>query len=213
MCFSAKASLSTLIIGLIGSLAVYQLPKPEDKVLGLFFAFVSLMQGIDYTLWMHPTCDVFNRDVSRVGMWLNHHQPIVLSSLILAYFPKTPWKSVILLLTTLYFSAVLAYGLQFNRLPKEQQCTHTETDPHISYSWSMLPGSNALYIFFLSLFMAFPLLGFQNKSIASAVVIAGSLSWITTDLVYKKKYFSSLWCFYAAFLPLLYLGARTSNYI
>lgn len=211
MCFSAQASLSTLVIGLVGSLAVYQLPKPEDKVLGLFFAFISLMQGIDYILWTHPHCDAFNRDVSRVGMWLNHHQPIVLSSLILAFFPKTPWKSVILLLTTLYFSSVLAYGLQFHRLPIEQQCTHTETEPHIRYSWSTLPGAIPLYVFLLCLFVVLPLLGFQDKTIASAVVITGSLSWITTDLVYEKRYFSSLWCFYAAFLPLLYLGARQSS--
>lgn len=209
MCFSASASLATLVIGLLGSFAVFQLPKPEDKVIGLFFAFVSLMQGIEYLLWKHPICDTYNRDVSRVGMWLNHHQPIILGTLILNYFPANSNKSLILFLMAIYFSALLPYGFQFHKLPIQQQCTHT--DDHMTYSWSMMRGSYALYTLYLSLIVALPLLGFKDKTIAAASVAAGAAAWISTDKFYDRKYFSSLWCFYIVFLPFLYLAARTTS--
>ena len=208
MCFSTEASLAALLLGLASSASVYSLPKPEDKVLGLFFAFVSLMQGIEYLLWSHPICDSWNRNISRLGMWLNHHQPIVLGTLILKYFPRTQYKSTFLFLMTLYFSLLVPYGLEFHRLPNEQQCTHTTCEDHIPYSWANLRGSNILYSVYLFLFIAFPLLGFQNKAIAISSVVAGSIAWLTTGFFYKQKYFSSLWCFYAVFLPSLYSIAR-----
>lgn len=212
MCFSEEASLSSLLVGLFSSFAVFTLPKPEDKVLGLFFAFVSLMQGIDYLLWRHPVCDSYNLTISRAGMWLNHHQPIVLAALILFYFPMTHYKSVITTLIGIYIAMIIPYGLLFYTLPKEKQCTHTGcNNRHIAYSWFPLPGSYVVYIYFLILFFTLPLLGFTDKTIAKAAVLGGGLTWLTTGLFYEQKHFSSVWCFYSAFLPLLYFGARTSS--
>ena len=64
MCFSEKASLIALVAGLSSSLMCYSVGKPDYKIVGLFFAFVTLMQLVDYLLWRHQVCDAYNKMVS-----------------------------------------------------------------------------------------------------------------------------------------------------
>ena len=78
MCFSKEVSLVTFILGLFTSYLCYSVNTPEYKIIGLFFAFVILMQGIDYLLWEHQQCDDLNKNISTTGMLLNNLQPIIL---------------------------------------------------------------------------------------------------------------------------------------
>ena len=83
MCFSANISLLAFILGIIGSILVFTLGGPSNKIISLFFAFVSSMQLIEYFLWKHQVCDNYNKLLSKIGMWLNHMQPVVLGLLVI----------------------------------------------------------------------------------------------------------------------------------
>ena len=123
MCFSAEISIITFIVGIIGSLLCISLGKPVDKILGYFFIFVSLMQGIEYLLWNHQKCDNYNRFLSILGMVLNHLQPIVLGLLIL-YFNKNVSTKIMYLIMFLYLCAIIPYSIQFLN-NKNLECTIT----------------------------------------------------------------------------------------
>ena len=113
MCYSANASLMALATGLFFSGWMATWKNPSYQVIGLFIAFVSLMQGVEYLLWNHPICDEYHKGISIVGMFLNHSQPIVLAVLLLFFNPSTPNRSLILGLTLLYTIFVIPYSAQF----------------------------------------------------------------------------------------------------
>ncbi len=115
MCFSPLASLSTFLIGIIGAILTITLGTSTDKLVGLFFGFVSSMQGIEFLLWENQTCNQMNKIVSVLGMVLNHLQPIVLSILILLLNKDLPLitKQIIILSTVIYAIVITAYSLQF----------------------------------------------------------------------------------------------------
>ena len=68
MCFSKEVSLATFIIGVLGGFLCYSVNSPDYKIIGLFFGFVSLMQGIEYLLWCHQTCDTYNKILTNAGI-------------------------------------------------------------------------------------------------------------------------------------------------
>ena len=95
MCFSKDVSLATFLTGFIGGLLCFSTGVVDLKIIGLFFMFVSLMQGIEYLLWIHQTCDDYNKNISYLAMVLNHLQPVVLCILLILYNRKICFSSEI----------------------------------------------------------------------------------------------------------------------
>ena len=89
MCYSAEASLATLVFGLAGSAGIYRLGSTYDHIIALYIGYVSLMQGIEWVLWKNQACDAFHKNVSVLGMLLNASQPLVLGAIILTLSPRT----------------------------------------------------------------------------------------------------------------------------
>ena len=84
MCFSAEVSLGSFIIGIVFSIILFFQTKFQDyRIVSIFLGFVSLMQLIEYFLWKHQKCDNINKNLSYLGMILNHSQPIVLGALVI----------------------------------------------------------------------------------------------------------------------------------
>jgi hypothetical protein len=193
MCFSEKASLIALVAGLSSSLACYSVGKPEYKIVGLFFAFVTLMQLVDYLLWKHQVCDAYNKMVSFVGMILNHLQPVVLFTL-LWYFNKP--TDIRVLVVYLFF--IIPYS--FRKLG----CTLKGSDSHMWWSWNT--DNNELYkqivygVFILSL----ALMAYKGLGRIEGLYIV--LTFAITNMVYNQEYsVGSLWCFFVVISPLVYM--------
>jgi hypothetical protein len=110
MCFSAKVSLFTFLLGFVSSILCVTLGKIMDMVIGLLLGYVSLMQFIEYLLWNHQKCDNYNKTISIIGMILNHAQPIVLGIILLYVsnpFPKN--KYIILIIMFIYTLCAIPY--------------------------------------------------------------------------------------------------------
>ena len=198
MCFSKEVSLVTFILGLFTSYLCYSVNTPEYKIIGLFFAFVILMQGIDYLLWEHQQCDDLNKNISTTGMLLNHLQPIILFILKNVYL-KTSKVEVFVLIVYLMF--IIPYSLQFI---KDKKCTEKSKNNHLLWKWNGLDYAEIVYIIFL---ITLVILSSFNKSFSLIIFLSFFLSYF---IYHNETVVGNMWCFFAVFAPLFfYILAKT----
>ena len=201
MCFSFEASVAALIIGLSSSIALFRLGSIDNKILGAFFGFVSLMQGIDALLWKHQVCDDFHKSVTSLGMLLNLGQPLALAIIVYLFNPKLKNTSAILFISAMY----LIYTLFFiNHFSKESHCTSPrENDPHLVWNWAIMKTKYRDWsIYGLALCSIF-ILGMA--SLSSGILFGGLtlLQIFISMVVYPRQSIGSLWCFFIALTPML----------
>jgi len=194
MCFSEKASLTTLLVGLVASAFAYSLGRPEDKIYGLFFAFVSLMQLIEYLLWKHQVCDAYNKMLSFMGKFLNLIQPIVLFLLVM-YFKDIPNKKTLYIIIGLYSAFLIScYNWNIN----DQQCIIKGTDGHLRYPWSNF--NIVLHGVFVATLTAVAY--YSGFRLAPFVI---PLTYLLSYLFYRPiNMVGEMWCILAVFIPIFY---------
>ena len=207
MCFSAKSSIISFSVGIIGSLLCVSLGTAADKIIGYFFAFVSSMQIIEYLLWTHQKCDNYNKFISMLGMILNHLQPLVLSCLVLNFNPRTPYKKWIALIMAVYLCVIIPYSYQFLQ-HKNNQCTLKGTDNHLFWHWNNMSYCCFVYIIFLIALSAFWLLGMPTLKLGVIFAIISIVSYLSSVYFYPHKNLGAMWCYYAVFIPIIYYIIR-----
>jgi hypothetical protein len=205
MCFSAKVSLLTFIIGMLTSILNYNNndDNNRNKIISLFFGFISSMQLIEYFLWTHQYCDNTNRMLSKLGLILNHLQPIVLGLLFLSYYKdiiNTNNKNNIIITMLLYSLIIIPYSLQYT---KKYQCTIKNESTHLDWKWNKLNYYVIIYLIFLltmSLICFFAAPNYYEKIIyILCIILSFSLS-----VIFYSKAVGALWCYFTVFMPLIY---------
>jgi len=203
MCFSARISLLAFTFGIIGSILVYTLDGPSNKIISLFFAFISFLQLIEYFLWKHQICDNYNKLLSKIGMWLNHLQPVVLGLLVI-FFNTVPTIYYVSLIIFLYLCVIIPYSLQYKDIGNLQCTIRDIKTQHLSWKWNGLKYANLIYsLFFLSALILIFYIGLPNKTLKIYAVITTIITYISSALIYRNNV-GSLWCFYSAFIPIIY---------
>ena len=222
MCYTKTYSLGALAAGWLSSLLVLWVSfrgrgsasnREQLRVVGVFFAYVSLMQLYDYIFWTQPAGGALNRRVTQLAILTNHTQPLVLL-LCGWYFLRTPLP-VSSSLTMLYTLAAIPYTLRALEV-----CTATTLSAESgtpNWEWNHLRGAGTLSTVTYGLFLASLLSvfweGFRGpmRVLFSATTVGSfAFSWM------KYRVHSSVgrfWCFFAAFAPLLglfvsYAGRR-----
>jgi hypothetical protein len=207
MCFSPEVSLGTFLIGIIGSILCFSLGTPTDKLVGLFFGFVSSMQGIEFALWKNQNCNTMNKIITTLGMILNHLQPIVLSILILLLNDDLPimTKQIIILLTIIYAIVITAYSLQF--IKDEDGCTLKNEYNHLEWDWNNMKHKVLVYMLFLFMLIFLFYVGTPDKKSGILLSCLSLISYLTSFFIYKdQKVVGALWCIFASFIPILWYG-------
>lgn len=196
MCYSAEVSLFSFAVGIGFSTLLLFRERPYHRLLGAFLGFVSLMQLIEFLLWIYPVCDIFNKTVSVIGMILNHSQPIVLALLTALFFGKRiGW---LLAIALAYLAVIVPYSLQFTT---DLQCTTRHCgNPHLVWNWNALPYNPLVYTVFLAAFVAIALLGMPSQE-GRLFGVAAVVTYGLSSLVYERKVVGALWCFWTAFIP------------
>lgn len=171
------------------------------------------MQLIEYLLWNHQTCDDYNKNISVIGLLLNHLQPIILTILIYYYnndlFKKN--SKYILLFLIFYILMIYIYTIQYQ---SKDKCTLPNEFNHLEWKWNLLPYNTIIYIYFLFFIMILSFLGFNSNKQRIFLVSFIFLSFLISKYIYdKKRVVGALWCFYAVFLPFLWYTLRINNYI
>ena len=201
MCYSERISLLTFLTGSVFSMAIALRKNRNYTILGGFLLFVSLMQGIEYLLWRHPVCDQYNKNISILGMILNHAQPVVLSGLLIGLGGRN--VPILLGITAIYLLTIIPYSFQF--LTEESlQCTTTQSnDPHLVWNWNTLKGSKFVYGIFLASFALLFSFGMPDANRGLLYAVVSVLTYMTSSLFYDRKVMGALWCFYTSFIPAL----------
>ena len=201
MCYSAQDSLLAYGINTVGCAALFFLARDAQfKVLALFLLFVGQMQLFDYYFWTHQKCDKDNNIATKFAIAFNHYQPSVLFFLQHLYGFKQSLEALIAL------GAYSLYSFIYNwEAFQKIDCTLPKNG-QLEWRWTDLDGN----ILFYGLFILYLVLASFNFVDLPVKIAAAAVSIITYVAASKKEvlniHFGRAWCYYAAFMPLLFLG-------
>lgn len=199
MCYSAEASIITFLVGMSFSLLLISSRIARYRLYGIFFAFVSLMQGIEFVLWQHQECDTFHKSFSVLGMILNHLQPVVLGILTACIFRKN--VAFIGLILAVYLAVAIPYSLKY-LTDENLHCTQpVDGDPHLLWNWNNVDGHELMYIVFIATFMMIAAVGFDSNASAITFIVGTIVTYATSAVLYPRANVGALWCFWVATLP------------
>jgi hypothetical protein len=203
MCFSAQASLATLIIGLLGSAIVYTLKRPFDHIIALYLAYVSLMQGVEYALWSHQTCDETHKWISRLGMVLNGTQPLVLGLIVMCMSQRAS-KNMVIILSIMVAYSVCAV-LYFKEYTSGLQCTTPRADdPHLVWNWNILSSYHIWWTIYLATVVLISVFGMPTLKNGTDFALIGAIGMGLSILIYPRQDMGDMWCFFTALTPPIY---------
>lgn len=202
MCFSADVSLGTFISGIFFSVLCFSLGTAEAKIIGVFFGFVIFMQLIEYLLWKHQECDQYNKNLTIAGMILNHLQPIVLFLAVILFNKNIPSNNlkIMILAVIIYVIAIIPYSLQFNKF-----CTQKskESNNHLLWKCNNMERAEIVYLIFLASMMVITFFGMPSHKVLYLIITL--LTFVISAVIYgKQQVAGALWCYIAAFAPLVY---------
>jgi len=214
MCFSAEVSLLTFTIGVVFSILIFQFNEPSYKIFASYLFYISLMQLIEFLLWIHQECDDYNRRTSIAGMFLSHLQPIVLAILMVSFYKQTNnMKLCILVISILYLIIIIPYSMKFLK-DESIQCTLKKDNPHLIWNWTNNHNANIAYMFYFISVTTLLLFGIPDRKLAYIFTILHSLTLLTSYLFYSRPYLGSIWCFYGSLAPpLVFLYKILSDYM
>lgn len=202
MCFSANVSISTYIIGMIGSIILlFQGYIPE----GIFFIWVVQMQLLEFFLWKtlplenKNICIIpsLNKTTTKIAVIVNHLEPIVLW-LAIIFFSKKVLPNIIHIILILFILISILYTIQV--LEVTECTTVTDTSyPHLHWKWNRGMNAGYYYLFFVCILMILCIFGLERGYINAFIILFSFLlSWI----IYGEKHsVGAMWCFAASFAP------------
>lgn len=211
MCFDAKLSIATLVVGtLINAFNIFYFKDPTITAASLLWEWVLLMQLFDGIAWLNQPspnahgaasgCNKANKFAAKGAMIANVLQPVVLAILFFALQSDkiSDTNKVLSAIITLIYLVWAIYVT--NKIP-EVTCLKNEGNcSNLGYSWwTNFEGSASVYIFTLaSLILLMP------RPLDFAIM---QLAYITFTFIVSSWLYScgiaSVWCLFSAFAPAL----------
>lgn len=211
MCYSKELSLTSLMFGVFASLVLIYYGSKENsatnKTIGIFFLFVSLMQLVEYFLWIDIECKTgYNQLGATIGPLLNHLQPVVLLAVASHYLESTNviQNSVLIPLNIIYLIYVYRKYIKYvsnkdNLCVKTNQCNgETKTcDEHLDWTWKK--DFNYIFYFIINFIN---IANFYNNT---NLVVSFGLSYLLLLVsIFKfQKNIGEFWCLMVTGIPLV----------
>lgn len=205
MCYSADLSLASLSFGIFASLMLINFGSKQsiqtNKAIGYFFLFVSLMQLVEYFLWIDIDCvNGFNKAGSLLGPILNHLQPVVL--LIIASTLLEPNNlispSIVIPANILY---LIYCGYQYVKYVSDESnfCVKTNDREHLDWTWK----KNFNYLFYF----AISFINIANFYTNTNLMVSFGISYILliVSIFGFNKNVGEFWCLMVTGVPLINL--------
>lgn len=225
MCYSEEQSRKSFVINLITCyiLYTYKNDSPTFKILALFFAFVGIMQFLDMIFWSHqnvkdPDVSRINYITTKVAMFANHLQPIVLGLLIYMYKQSLGYFSQVILpiyaLTIIIYTSNVYDKIKYT-LQEEVSIKDTSDlffpnadDDYVRQSlkweWNYQENSLIVYLVFLA---TLAILSYENFKYPFNIVLTfiNIFTFVLSAYYYKGKSVGRFWCKFAAWVPLFFI--------
>jgi hypothetical protein len=210
MCFSAKASLITFLIGTIGSLFLIYFGNPkvrnENITFGIFLIFISAIQLMDFFFWIDLKNKIgINKVATIIGPLLNVGQPIILWTIKLLYFSPDIWSASNLPVTTINIVYLLVLLYNYTRFISNSNLVTTTNHGHLEWPW--IKYSSPVFYLILFAINIFYLTNFN----CSLLLFSVTYFFLILSSVFFKYNIGELWCFFGAFIPfIMYLLTRSN---
>ena len=195
MCFNKEVSIITYIVGCIGCIILIRNKYMSEAA---FFLVVIQMQLIEYFLWKNQTCNNININITKLGIGINHMEPVILWLAILIFSKKILPKWVNAMMIVYILSAIL-YTIKINN----NSCTTVtnESAPHLHWKWNNDTYGTYFYLFFLVTLIILSITGITHGYHLAILI---TTSFIISFIIYGKfKSVGAMWCFMAAFVPII----------
>jgi hypothetical protein len=212
MCFSSDISILTYITGVIGCYLLFNKESKEkyNKIFAIFLFFVIQMQLIEYFFWNNQECNDINKNITKVGIIINHLEPFVLYLALLYYIPNNikPWINYYMLF---YLIVTIFYTISV--FTNECTLIKYDTPPYIFWSWNNTNKYSIIYYLYFLLTLCILIYHVSNDKRKTIYSILYSLILFLVSFVFyeDKKPTGSIWCFIAAFIPYIILLTKCYN--
>lgn len=225
MCYSEEQSRKSFVINLITCyiLFTYKDNSPTFKILAIFFAFVGIMQFLDIIFWntqniQNPEQARINWITTKIAMFANHLQPIVLAFLIYIY--KNSLGSLSKIIISIYTIVILLYTINaYNKINYTLQQEVSIRDlndlffpypdddyirPSLKWEWNLQSNSWIVYKIFL---LTLLILAYENFSYPFNIVLVfiNVFTFVLSAFYYKGRSLGRFWCKLAAWVPLFFI--------
>lgn len=215
MCYSEEQSRKSFIINLITCYILYKTKSPTFKILALFFVFVGIMQFLDIIFWNNqdikdPNQAQINWVTTKIAMFANHLQPIILAYLIYVYKGSLGNFSNIIL--PIYVVAISIYSFnaynKINYTLKEEVSVRNlffqKAKPSLKWDWNIQQHNLLVYIIFL---LTLLILAYENFEYPLNIVLAfiNLFTFVLSAYYFKGRSIGRFWCKFAAWLPLFFI--------
>lgn len=204
MCYDARTSKNTLIFGIIFGLILMKFGNEQykelNKVLGIFFIFVSFMQYIEYLIWTDLECKNGNNKMAgTIGPIFNYLQPTMLFILVLIILKNntiTNEDTMPIIINMIY---VLYFLYIYSNYTKGSLCSDVK-DEHLQWAWR----NNFAYVIY-NMVMIFNILYYFNNNIG-IFTFGLSYFYLILSMIKFRKHVGELWCFMATSVPFAVLA-------
>lgn len=197
MCFNAPASLASFIVGtvlaIVAGTVALQLQYHSLAVLSFAWFWVICMQWWEFMVWRNWHADT----ASRMAYIFNAMQIPLLFLLFVFDGGTQPWQK--------YTASVVVATYLFIMMSPPPSDMVEAREGHLYYTWWDSPLRTVTY--FVALSTIFLLL-IRPLAWSVACLVTLLLLFALSGLLYRSQSIASLWCFFAAFFPVLALGLR-----
>ena len=197
MCFNEPTSWITFIgISAINIASIFYIKEEKYTAIALIFQYVLLMQLFDALAWHNPDCNSKLNQFATKGAFLaNVTQPIVAFLLLfLISSSPQPEKIISIVVVLFYILWVISCStkVKLTCLKKGVGCSN------LDYNWWNYLQPAFIYHFSLVLIILLLVRPFKLGFAVAGIIVA---TFVVSALYYRCGV-SSVWCFFAAFIPL-----------
>jgi hypothetical protein len=213
MCYSEELSLTSLSFGLFASLMLLGFGNKEseksNKAIGYFFMFVTLMQLVEYFLWIDQDCVIgYNYVGSAIGPILNNLQPVVMLLFATKFMESADVipENRLIFANGLYLMYIIYKYIEYASKPSNL-CVETNDDNHLDWTWK----ANFDYIFYFIISFINAVNFYKNTNFVIAMII-GYLFLVISIFKFDKN-IGEFWCLMVTGVPLISLFLQKTLYI
>ena len=206
MCYSFEASITSFVFGVVGSAIIFNLGGADNKIFGLYFGYVSLMQGIEAILWRHQTCDDFHKNITSLGAFVNMSQPLFLLLASRLFYPSNKNAYILYASGILYTLYEIYHFIEFQKV---SHCTTPrKNDPHLVWSWLNMHNTHITWFVYLTSIFTLFVFGMPRIDQGIYIGTSGVLLAVVSAVLYPGRSVGSIWCFFSAFIPVIYIISK-----
>ncbi len=201
MCYSAESSLISFIVGATGSLYLINSENNTNKHIGLFLLVVTMVQLLEFLMWIDQDCGILNDIASRSILLILSAQVYIIFLGAYLYDTFIIDKKILKILLIPLTIAFLYNGSYSYFSNKKNWCSKPNEDK--SLQWANSKSHMIWSYVYYTAFIISPLL-LKEIWKGLLILILGVISYIFTR--YKNGYSSnSRWCYYSAFTPIVFI--------